>query len=248
MKDLLRAKLLAITSIFEDSTPQPQYGYCETLGDGRGYTFGYCGFTSATGDGPEVVSEAIARSRAAADLLVPYAERFRELAQTREDSILGLEGFQRVWEQIGTLPGVIAAQHFIGHALYYAPALDQARILGWKSPLAQACLYDAIIQHGKDGDYPDSLVNMLSRCPELQPEKIGLLNFLKLRQETLEHASDISTRDQWASSVARVEALRNLIENANWKLDLPIQIRSSDFNYDITDAELFYLWKLDHHT
>lgn len=238
MNDLLRAKLLAITSVFENSTPLPQYGYCEALGDGRGYTFGYCGFTSATGDGPQVVSGAIARSQVAADLLRPYVERFRELAHTREASVLGLEGFPRVWERIGTLPGVIAAQHFIGHELYYAPALVHATKLDWKRPLAQACLYDAIIQHGNDDDYPDSLVNMLKRCPELQPEEIGLLRFLKVRNETLEHASDASTRDQWASSVARVAALRNLVENGNWQLDLPIKLRSTDFNYDITDAEL----------
>src|SRR5438132_3036639 len=45
----------ALTSLFENSTLTPQYDYIEALGDGRGYTAGRAGFTSATGDMLDVV-------------------------------------------------------------------------------------------------------------------------------------------------------------------------------------------------
>src|SRR3954447_21982693 len=39
-----------ITSTFENSTLELQYGYVENIGDGRGITAGRAGFTSGTGD------------------------------------------------------------------------------------------------------------------------------------------------------------------------------------------------------
>src|SRR3954454_6473988 len=39
-----------ITSSFENSTLELQYGYIDNIGDGRGITAGRAGFTSATGD------------------------------------------------------------------------------------------------------------------------------------------------------------------------------------------------------
>src|SRR4051794_21747519 len=40
----------AITSVFENSTTELQYGYSVELDDGRGVTAGRAGFTSGTGD------------------------------------------------------------------------------------------------------------------------------------------------------------------------------------------------------
>jgi chitosanase len=39
-----------LTSLFENSTPILQYGYCEDIDDGRGLTAGRAGFTSGTGE------------------------------------------------------------------------------------------------------------------------------------------------------------------------------------------------------
>ena len=43
-----------ITSYFENSTPTPQYDYIENLKDGRGYTSGIAGFTTADEDVSEL--------------------------------------------------------------------------------------------------------------------------------------------------------------------------------------------------
>jgi chitosanase len=40
-----------LTSLFENSTPILQYGYCENINDGRGFTAGRAGFCSGTGEG-----------------------------------------------------------------------------------------------------------------------------------------------------------------------------------------------------
>src|SRR4051794_38398220 len=44
-----------LVSTFENSTPVIQYGYIENIHDGRGYTAGRAGFTTATGDFLDVV-------------------------------------------------------------------------------------------------------------------------------------------------------------------------------------------------
>src|SRR4051795_2892953 len=49
-----RLRVDKLISEFENSTPVIQYCYVEALDDGRGYTVGRAGFTSATGDLLEV--------------------------------------------------------------------------------------------------------------------------------------------------------------------------------------------------
>ena len=54
---ILRKEVFALVSSAENSDMDYslQYGYIEDIGDGRGYTGGIIGFTTCTGDVPDVV-------------------------------------------------------------------------------------------------------------------------------------------------------------------------------------------------
>jgi chitosanase len=218
--------ILKITSVFENNTPELQYNYCEALGDGRGYTFGYCGFTTGTGDGYEVIQLLSDTS------LSKFLPRLEELAKNEDGSIEGLEGFETEWKVLGSSEEAISAQQEIGDKLYWSPAIKHAEELNWQSPLAIACLYDTIIQHG-NGDDPDSLGSIISKIDQSLDEKQAVVQFLEKRKEILENATDPATREEWKWSTPRVEALKNLIKDENWDLNLPICIHSSDFNVKI---------------
>ena len=219
----MKKRILAITSVFENSTPQLQYAYCEALGDGRGYTFGYCGFTTATGDGLELVRAL------EAERLNGYLPRLEQLAKDEDGSTVGLDAFCESWREVGSSAEGIRAQHKVGEALYWKPAVKYAKELAWKSPLSLACLYDAIIQHGEGDDF-DSLGSMLKRTRMTNNERQSVAAFLRVRARVLAHAHDPSTREQWRATKSRTDALKNLVTADNWSLAWPIQIASRDFN------------------
>jgi hypothetical protein len=72
-----------LISVFENSTLEPQYGYVEDLGDGRGYTAGRAGFCSGTGDLLEVAKKySLLRP---VNPLALYLPRLEELAAAGGD-------------------------------------------------------------------------------------------------------------------------------------------------------------------
>ena len=56
--------MLALNTIFENGQLEVDYSYAEDIDDGRGITFGRCGFCTGTGDGLVVVAESSASPRA----------------------------------------------------------------------------------------------------------------------------------------------------------------------------------------
>jgi hypothetical protein len=50
-----QTRVEALISFFEHSTLDKQYAYSYALGDGRGYTLGWIGFTTSSGSAAEVV-------------------------------------------------------------------------------------------------------------------------------------------------------------------------------------------------
>src|SRR3954454_18634226 len=86
-----------LISEFENSTPGIQYCYVEALDDGRGYTVGRAGFTSATGD---LLEDAEADTKKVSDNpLAGLLPRLRELARDGDGSIEGLEKLPDAWKE-----------------------------------------------------------------------------------------------------------------------------------------------------
>ncbi|MFL6976454.1 chitosanase [Bacillus inaquosorum] len=223
-----------LTSIFENGTTEIQYGYVEPLDDGRGYTCGRAGFTTATGDALEVVevyTKAVPNNK-----LKKYLPELRRLAKEESDDISNLKGFASAWESLGNDKDFRAAQDAVNDSLYYQPAMKRSDHAGLKTALARAVMYDTVIQHG-DGDDPDSFYALIKRTNKKAggspkdgiDEKKWLNKFLDVRYDDLMNPADPDTRDEWRESVARVDVLRSIAKENNYNLNGPIHVRSNEY-------------------
>jgi chitosanase len=228
-----------LISLFENDTPEIQYCYIENIGDGRGFTAGRAGFTTATGD---LLLVAERYTRAVPDNpLAPFLPRLREAAEQQSDSTEGLEGLPDAWRQACQDPRQVAVQDAIVDEEYYRPALAKARRAGLKLPLSIAAIYDAEIQHGGGGD-PDGTPAMIKRTTRRAggsprrgrvSEKRWLKTFLIVRRATLEHAHDPSTRAAWRESVYRVDTFEYLYRTRQFKLAAPLRVHVAHFDVNL---------------
>jgi chitosanase len=223
-----------LINLFENGSTKSHYDYVESLHDGRGITAGKVGFTTANGDLLVVVKEYTRRK--SKNSLVKFLPRLRELAEEESDSAKGLNGFTKAWKVAARDPVFRNVQDSITDRIYYQPAIRHARRLGLQTALAQAAIYDTIIQHG-DGEDPDSLSAILERTNQAVggtpatgvDEEVWLDNFLKVRREDLAHAYDENTRAEWSQSVGRCDVFMMLAERGNYNLSGVIMVDAGGF-------------------
>ena len=238
LSDGQRVRADKLISQFENSTSKIQYCYVSALGDGRGYTVGRAGFTSATGDLLEVARRYT--KRVPDNALSKLLPRLRELAREHSGSLDGLEGLPDAWRATCHDPRQRAIQDLVVDEQYYRPSVRHARRLRLHLPLSVAALYDASIQHG-DGSDPDGVPAMLRRAARRAGgtpasgvgEKRFVRAFLYVRRATLAHAHDPSTRRAWAASVGRVDAWKYLVRTGQWQLRSPIKVRTRLYHLTI---------------
>lgn len=220
-----------VISIFENNTPELQYGYAAAIGDGRGITAGRAGFTSATGDMYLVVKNDIQINPASP--LKPYEKRLKKLAKSWSPSILGLKGLPAAWLVAAQDANFRAVQDSVVNELYYNRAVNFASEYGLSEPVSLLVLYDTIVQHGYGTD-PDGLPSLLKRntrtlggSPHNEIDEIyWLRNLLLIRKQTLLNASNSDTRQVWRESAPRADTLLAIIESGNVKLDRAFTVKT----------------------
>jgi chitosanase len=228
-----------LISQFENSTSKIQYCYIGALDDGRGYTAGRAGFTSATGDLLEV-AERYTRA-VPGNPLEDLLPRLRELAESGDGSLDGLESLPQAWRDTCKDPRQRRIQDAVVDEEYYNPAVKAWRKLGLHRPLSLAAIYDAEIQHG-GGQDPDGVPAMLKRATKRahgtpRSKKVSEPRFLKafihVRRATLAHAHDPSTRAAWAEVVERADVWRQLVDTGQWQLAAPVRVHTPNYNFTI---------------
>jgi chitosanase len=234
-----RTRADKLISQFENSTSKIQYCYIEALDDGRGYTAGRAGFTSATGDLLEVAEQ---YTRAVpGNPLEALLPRLRELAANGDGSLDGLEALPDAWRESCRDPRQRRIQDDVVDKEYYNPAVKEWRKRGLQRPLSLAAIYDAEIQHG-GGEDPDGVPAMLKRAAKRAhgtprskgvPEARFLRAFIHVRRATLAHAHDPSTRAAWAQTVERADVWRQLVNTGQWRLASPIRVHTPNYNFTI---------------
>lgn len=159
----------ALTSVFENSTPEIDYEYAEDLGDGRGITSGRAGFCTGTGDAIEVVKRYTDLNHS--NILAKYLPELTRLEneRIRTDNDQGdVSGLYKIGDYVSDWAAASKKLEFrniqdsVVDDYYYKPSAQKADTLGLKLPLSRAQLYDAIIQHG-DGNDPDSINALIER-------------------------------------------------------------------------------------
>lgn len=226
------------TSIFENDTIELQYGYIENIDDGRGFTCGRAGFTTATGDAVQVV-ELYTKAKSH-NPLANFLPELRRLAKEESDDTDGLSGFEKAWKTAAEDSVCRAAQDEVVDKLYYTPSAKRADDAGLNTALSRAVLYDTIIQHG-EGDDPDGLPALMNSTEKKMggtpktgiDEKEWLASFLKVRREDLENPHNKDTQDGWRESVDRCDAFSSILESGNFDLHGPIHVHTPNHSATI---------------
>jgi chitosanase len=209
-------------------SPVLQYGYCENIGDGRGYTAGRAGFTTGTSDLLYVVTKYTATSPN--NILAPLLPALKQVDGT--SSTAGLSTLCTLWAQAAANDPVFrATQDAVSDEYYFNPALAYCTTLNLQLALSIGQLYDTCIQHGDGGD-PDSLGAIITQTKTNMggspatgiDEKAWMVQFIANRKYHLQHAADPATRTEWAASVDRVDCYSRIVAANNWNLNLPMSI------------------------
>ncbi|WP_428510128.1 chitosanase [Pseudonocardia sp.] len=206
-----------------------QYGYLEDIGDGRGYTGGILGFTSATGDMLEVVRGYTAA--VPANSLARYLPALEQVLGTDSHDGLG-DGFVAAWTAAASDPAFRAAQDRERDTVYLGPAVRQARADGLGT-LGQFVYFDALVMHGP-GDDADSFggIREAALARALPPSRGGdevayLTAFLDAR-------TVVMRREAAHADTSRVDtAQRVFLRDGNLGLDPPLQWQTYGDTYRI---------------
>ena len=224
--DLVR-RIKAISNVFEVGGPEPDYGYVEDLGDGRGYTVTQYGFCTYNNEVAQVIDRYTE--------FVPDTDLKRFLAHLPPLSTgkQALTGFPAAWQkEIKGSQYLAVACDEEADELYVRPALKAATAAGVQSAVGKSILYDTWLQHGASSD-PDSLTEILKRASDEtggvdgSSETDFLRTFLAIRKAVLREPANRETREVWRASASRVDALLRLLDS-NPDLAPPIEVANAD--------------------
>ncbi|ORZ03712.1 lysozyme-like domain-containing protein [Syncephalastrum racemosum] len=134
-----------ITNVFENGNTEMGYAAVQKLGDCRGFTCGYIGFTTGTNDAYAVVARYVERRPSAP--LKKYLDELNRLSQLDfgdplRDDTDKLDGFEDAWKKAACEDAeFVQTQLDVGHAMYMKPALKYAASVGVHSNLGKALFY-----------------------------------------------------------------------------------------------------------
>jgi chitosanase len=219
-----RTVAMQLVSSAENSTLdwQAQYGYIEDIGDGRGYTGGIIGFTSATGDMLDVVSSYTTVSPD--NPLAPFVPALRAVVGTESHDGLG-EAFEAAWRSVAEDPAFHAAQDAERDRVYLDPAVSQGLEDGLGA-LGQFAYYDALVVHGPGDEWPAfGAIRDRARAAAPTPTDGGdetayLTAFLDARDEAMrsEAAHDDTSRVDTAQRVFLAAGNLDLTPPLTWRV------------------------------
>jgi chitosanase len=214
-----------LTSIFENSTTEFQFTFVQNIGDQRGWTFGFVGFTSGTYSGTMFLEEY--RKLRPGNALVRFIPAFKRIDAGRHDSegrnpdVSGLEAFPAVFQLCGIDPLFVRAQRQLADKLSWDPAQQLAKRLGARLPITQGQLYDAYVNHGESGIL--TLIRRTNSRAGGTPgdgvsEKKWLTKFLAVRLAVLKRDST------WVHAIDRIAVYQRILRSNNVRLRLPLEV------------------------
>ncbi|GAA0631501.1 chitosanase [Kutzneria viridogrisea] len=239
--DPLVATLDDITAVFENGANSPQYGYIENLNDGCGYTAGWIGFCTQTGDLLKLVER---YNQAAPDnVLAKYTDTLRQLAGSGSDDTSALGGsFESDWKQAAQDSTFTELQLATGHELYLNPARDLVAQHGLRTNLGLANFFDTALMMGPGPTDCDGLPKIIGETSSALggdpasgvDEASWLSRFNQIRAEHMRHPCTPGRENDWPSATGRTDALQQLADEGNWALTTPLTVHGG-FEVTITD-------------
>ncbi|MFE3770257.1 chitosanase [Streptomyces sp. NPDC059122] len=224
-----------ITAVFENGATVPQYAYIADLHDGCGYTAGWIGFCSQSGDMLGLVKAY--NAAAPRNVLAKYTTVLQRLADSGSEDTGALGGaFVRDWKKAAQDPVFRRVQIQVGHDTYLTPAMKLSAQEGVKSELGRENLFDTALMMGQGSDDCDGMVKIAHETDKVLggnpasgvDEARWLARFNTVRQEHLKHPCTPGRQNDWPQAVDRSQALQELADRGEWDLKAPLTV-SADF-------------------
>ncbi|KAJ1965917.1 hypothetical protein GGI12_000438 [Dipsacomyces acuminosporus] len=238
-----------ITNIYENGNTSFHYDYCEDIKDGRGFTSGIVGFTTATADAWVVIQE-YHRLTGGKDAMAKYDAILQRLAKSGSDSTSDLSGYCDTWKALGSSDAKFrAAQDKIRDDMYFDPAQKYADRLGLRLSITQGQLYDTGVQHGT-GSSSDSLGNLIkltsdsfsSDAPgasnstlDINGKKVDeivwLKKFLEIRANDLKNPREKENGSgYWAKTLYRIKSYQHAVDKQEYVWTSSVEVLDNDGN------------------
>lgn len=210
-----------------DSDWTVAYDYIEDIGDGRGYTGGLIGFTSATYDMETLLQRysKLSPGNALEQFLPGFAKISAAPKQAKRDKLshklLDRLDFTEAWvREAQTQPLFRQAQREERERAYWLPAFEQAAADGL-SNVGLLVYYDVLVNHGPGSD-PESFGGILTtaKAGRLPPGRGG--DEVAYLHRVIDARWDVLVQWGDAQEDGRVQALRTLVDAGNPGLIPPI--------------------------
>ncbi|RUS32064.1 hypothetical protein BC938DRAFT_476357 [Jimgerdemannia flammicorona] len=171
----------------------PGYGYCENIGDGRGFTSGYVGFTSGTDDAYSLIKNYTTQmpDNALSAFIQPLATiSSLSICDTAgRNNTAQLSGYCGAWQTEACHSDSAFRNLEIAFAtdMYLIPSTRFAALVGITTNLGKAIFYDTIIQHGWRYVEPKiniwRIINLTGAMLANESEATYLTRFLTTRRQ-----------------------------------------------------------------
>ncbi|KAI9495185.1 lysozyme-like domain-containing protein [Zychaea mexicana] len=232
-----------VTNVFENGDKVFGYAACQDIGDMRGFTCGYVGFTTGTNDADQLIREF--SEIKPENQLVSHLSRLSEISQlnscdiTQRASTAGLDSFCDSWKAEACSDDQKFASFQRQWTLnnYLIPSARFAAGAGVTSALGQLIFYDTIIQHGYQFVEPRiNLVRILELTGargENETEQGYLTRFLTTRRQLQCCYPD----NVWPASAVRTWDLQTLVDNFDGNRDLQAPLALPHFGQVVAGDE-----------
>ncbi|MFC0429809.1 chitosanase [Kutzneria buriramensis] len=230
-----------ITAVFEQGASSPQYANIENDQDGCGFTAGWIGFCTQSGDMLDLVKQYNAAEPD--NVLAKYTATLQKLADTSSDDVTALgAAFPSDWKKAAADPVFVQTQLKVGHDTYLTPALAQADQAGVKTNLGIENFFDTALMMGPgetDCDGLPKLVRETTTAAGGTPasgvdEKTWLKAFNQVRAKHMKNPCTPGRQADWPQAVDRTTALQKLADDGNLDLTTPLTI-AADFGITISN-------------
>jgi chitosanase len=206
-----------------------QYSYIQDIGDGRGYTAGFIGFCSGTGDMLALVESY--DSRKPGNVLSKYLPALRRVNGTQSHA--GLDPtFTTDWSAAASDTTFQRAQDDLRDSMYFSPAFTMAKADGLRA-LGQFIYFDAMVMHGPGND-PESFGGIRTAAIEsaLPPSEGG--DEASYLNAFLDARVAVMGLEQAHSDTSRVDTTQRVfLRNGNLDLTPPLFWQVSGDTYYI---------------
>ena len=219
LSELQKLTCQAIVNIFETGRVLGDYGNVTVMAGDTGHlTYGRSQTTLASGNLYLLIKDYCEASGAAhGAALEPYLERMR-----RRDTGLDVNGvLHGILRAAGVDPVMRRVQDGFFDRVYWEPAMRHATRLGLQRALGVGVIYDSWI-HGSASTVAGRVERRHGEVGEIG-EEAWVTRYVEERREWLATRRNALLH----RTVYRMDAFRRLIDDENWSLGLPIEVRGA---------------------